>query len=155
MLYSMDRATGNFEVGPASGDYTLKQWALHMPLYVRGTIPYRTVRPSIFIGPEFIFPSEPDVSLSGDPVFGTDPPSTADFYTALGFGVGIEFALPVKKADLRIPFSLRGTYNPGLNDNLDDRLKGQFEGGGVRITGFKSEHQFHFAATLGIAYYMH
>ena len=158
LLYTRDRGTGEFERGPASGDYTIAQWALHVPLVVKGTIPYRTVKPFVFLGPEFVIPGDAEVTYTGDQTLPPTVGATNSFYTALTFGLGVEFGLPVRGADLRIPFTLRGSYYPGVGDSFDDRLDDVRVPSGSDIPDdfdFQTNFEFQFAATLGLAYYMH
>ena len=158
LLYTRDRGSGEFEVGPMSGDYTIAQWALHIPLLVKGTIPYRTVKPFLFLGPELILPADAEVTYTGEQTLPTTVRATNSAHMAFAFGLGVEFALPVKGADLRIPFTLRGSYYPGVGDTFDDRLSDvRLPPGGETPShfNFETDFKFQFAATLGVAYYMH
>ena len=66
------------------------------------------------------------------------------------FGLGMEIKLPVPKADIRIPLTLRGSYNPGVEAKAIDRLDGTPT---ASKATFKTEWQWNAAATLGVAYY--
>ncbi len=147
VIYARDNGKGDID----GQEISLAQWALHLPVLFRLQLPAGMVRPFLMVGPDFVIPG--DVEAESDfvaPVI----TGTADPYVALAFGLGFEFLLPVENADLRIPFTLRGTYNPGLGDTIDDRADIDCVGNACAVA-IKSEWQWQAAVTLGLAYYFH
>jgi hypothetical protein len=159
VLYTRDQGKGDID----GFEITMAQWALHIPLLLKVGLPAGLVRPFLVVGPEFVIPGDPEVS--GDlpplavPGVGTATASLegqADPYVAIAFGLGFEFRLPVENADLRIPLTLRGSYNPGVGDKGADRqsLSCSTTGRACTVT-LNSEWEWQAAATLGLAYYFH
>lgn len=146
---SKDGATGSIN----NVDFEITQTALHVPVLLRAAIPNDSVRPYIFMGPEFIFPSDPEVDK---PIAGLVAVSAeAETYGVFTFGFGFEFMLPVEGMDARIPFSLRGMYNPGVEAGLTGRAEYEAEGNVLTAAKFNSEWEWQAAVSLGIAFYFH
>ncbi len=137
------------------GDFTveIQQDAIHVPLLFKGALPGRIVTPVLFLGPEFIFPS----SASGQITGGTVPDfhdviysaMTPDSYTAFIFGLGLEFNLPIPYVDVRIPFNLRGTVNPGVSDKRIERERRT--GSNPLTVEFSTEWKFQAVGNIGLA----
>ena len=151
---------GSNDVGSGSindVDFDIGQTALHLPLLLKVAAPVETVRPFFVIGPEFVFPG--DAEASTDFPGGVAVAAEADTYLALAFGFGFEFVLPVTGMDVRIPLTLRGAWNPSVEDDINSRASFDVERNGttVLINGatFKSEWEWQAAATLGVAFYFH
>ncbi|MEZ4463379.1 MAG: hypothetical protein R3F43_02385 [bacterium] len=138
-------------------DFDIGQTALHLPLLLKVAAPVETVRPFFVIGPEFVFPG--DAEASTDFPGGVAVSAEADTYLALAFGFGFEFVLPVDGMDVRIPLTLRGAWNPSVEDDINGRARFDVERSGniAQINGavFKSEWEWQAAATLGVAFYFH
>jgi hypothetical protein len=149
VLYSRDRGKGDID----GLDIEMAQWALHLPLLFKLQLPAGMVRPYLMVGPEFVIPGDPELKVA-DEIINPKYGATADPYVAVAFGLGFEILLPVKDADLRIPFTLRGSYNPGVGDNIEDRAEIACTGG-VCSAALKSEWEWQASATLGLAYYFH
>ncbi len=149
-FYSLDQGKGDLTLDTTKIDVTLSQEAFHLPIMVKVAAPVKPVRPFLFIGPEFVFPSEPEAesSLPVTPAVA----AVADNYLTLAFGFGFEFMLPVQGADVRIPLILRGAWNPSLGDSIDDRLDTE----GCSVTEpcpFVTEWEWQTEVALGVAYY--
>jgi hypothetical protein len=137
------------------GDFTveIRQKAIHMPLLFKGAIPGRIVTPVLFLGPEFVFPS----SVSSEIISGAVPSfhmvkyAAADpgSYTAFIFGLGLEFNLPIPYVDVRIPFNLRGTVNPGVSDKRTERETRT--GSNPVEVAFSTEWKFQAVGNIGLA----
>lgn len=146
---SKDGASGSIN----NEDFEITQTALHVPVLLRAAIPTDSVRPYIFLGPEFVFPSDPELDK---PVAGMVAVSAeAETYGVFTFGFGFEFMLPVDGMDARIPFSLRGMYNPGVEAGLNGRATYEAEGSTLTAAKFNSEWEWQAAVSLGIAFYFH
>ncbi len=147
---SSDRGAGTLTINGVDSDISLGQGAWHLPLLLKLTVPTRVVRPMLFVGPEFVLVGAPHCTVTSqlpDEFFSS---RTSD-YTLVTFGLGLEIKLPVKAVDLRIPFTLRGSYNPGVSDKLADRMRIS----DTKPQGFDydSNWQFQALATLGVAAY--
>ena len=133
-------------------ELSVEQTALHVPLVLKIAAPTDSVRPQAFVGFDFVFPGDPTLSTRN---LGGIALIKADSYTALRFGFGLEFLLPIEGIDMRIPLNFAGNYNYGLSDNLEpDRLNFQcpvvneFCG---RTYG--SQWAWQAQISLGLAYY--
>lgn len=146
---SKDGATGSIN----NEDFEITQTALHLPVLLRAAIPTDSVRPYIFLGPEFIFPGDPEIDKAS--AGGVAVSAEAETYGVFTFGFGFEFMLPMEDMDARIPFSLRGMYNPSVPDGLDGRAEYEAVDGLVSAAHFNSEWQWQAAVSLGIAFYFH
>lgn len=102
------------------------QSATHVPLLLKAVLPTPLISPNIFVGPEFVFPSDGTATTSV-PVTGPAPQAHADKYTALTAGIGFEIKLPLPIVDIRLPFSLRYSHF-GLSDHVADRVSGAANG---------------------------
>ncbi|MBI4702958.1 MAG: hypothetical protein HY744_17720 [Deltaproteobacteria bacterium] len=159
-----------------SGDLTLtvngeqRKWnitvghaAWHLPLLIKGVIPGKIVQPSLFLGPEFVIPDGPEVKGAPEPgaTLGGETLSTtydafSEGYAMFCAGFGVEFKLPLPKVDVRIPLSIRGGYNPGVEDALEDRAKYEVKPGStdpnikaITKIEYKTTWQYQAIATLG------
>jgi hypothetical protein len=146
---SKDGATGSIN----NVDFEITQTALHVPVLLRAAIPNDSVRPYIFMGPEFIFPSDPEIDNPNPG--GIAVSAEAETYGVFTFGFGFEFMLPVEGMDARIPFSLRGMYNPNVEEGLSGRAEYEAEGDVLTAAQFNSEWEWQAAVSLGIAFYFH
>jgi hypothetical protein len=105
-------------------------------------------------GPELVFPNDPSLTITpqlapGSTVFG----AKADKYTMLCVGLGLEIKLPIPAIDLRIPISLRFSWNPGTSDKVSERADFQLNGATITGVTFKSEWQYQALLTAGAAIY--
>ncbi len=158
VLRSSDHGHGDLTINGTKFSMTIGQSATHVPVLAKLVAPLPVLRPMVFVGPEFVFPSSAEGKV--DPVVVGFPQiaAKADRYTMVSFGLGMEFVLPVPSIDLRIPFTLRGGYNPSAGDTLDDRATHTITPVGphaVRIDKieYKSEWRYQAHATLGVAAY--
>jgi len=157
LFFSRDQGGGSLNIpGVASIDVNIGQTSLHMPVLIKGAIPFRTVRPFIFVGPEFVFPGEADAEVNGPLDKRVKIGANADTYTVFAYGLGMDICLPIKKVDLRIPITLRGNYNLATPTKAGDRIDeySVFPGThAAKVSVFNSEWQYQAAATLGVVYY--
>jgi hypothetical protein len=156
LLYLRDRGKGDVD------GYTIEmsQWDLHVPVLLKLELPAGMVRPFLMAGPDFVIPGDTDVKFDAPSsvhftIEGLDThyKGKADPYIALTFGLGFEIRLPTPGVDLRIPLTLRGTYDSGVGDKGDDRESVDCHAStGCTIT-LKSEWEWQAAGTLGLAWY--
>jgi len=147
-----DKGSGDLTLhsGPSSVKVhmTLGQSAWHVPVLVKLAIPAPIVSPVVFVGPEFVFPGSP--TFKADPALAQEIKASADQYTMIAFGAGVEIKLPLPAIDLRIPVQLRGGYNPGVSSKLADRITTDSS---FQLKTIKSEWKFQAVATLGAELY--
>ena len=142
---------------------TIDQTSWHIPLVLKVAAPTSIVRPQAFVGFDFVFPGEPKMTVSPTPLGVVQLSAKGDSYTALRFGFGLEFMLPVKGIDLRIPFNLAGNYNYSLSDDLEpDRLQLSCSGGALNgsslnlgqcASTYNTQWKWQAQVSLGLAYY--
>lgn len=147
-----DKGSGDLSINNYKFHITLGQSAWHVPILAKLVVPAPIVAPEFFVGPEFVFPGKGSLTIDkpGLPPIG----ATADNYTMITFGAGLEIKLPLPVVDLRIPFQLRGGYNPGVSSKLEDRTDTTVSSsGGVQVKSIKSEWKFQAVATLGAELY--
>ena len=87
----------------------------------------------------------------GNPGF-TDYGAASDSYTALAFGLGLEINLPIPTADVRIPFSLKGNFNPGVGSTREERATHQVIAGtppNINVETFNASWKFQAVANFG------
>lgn len=145
-IRSSDHGTGDVTFNGFTTHVTIGQAAWHIPILAKVAFDMPLVVPLVFIGPEIVAPSKSSVS--------TDPSlaaagfaQTVDTYVMLTFGGGIEIKLPIPVIDLRIPVTIRGSWNPGVSSKFSDRTTSL-----APIT-YKSDWQFAVNGTLGAAIY--
>lgn len=132
------------------------QTAWHVPILFKGISPSNSVRPSIMAGVELVFPASLQVETT--PLLSptaTRIGSKAGAYAMLVLGAGLEFPLDIDGYDIRIPFTLRGGFNPGVPNAARDRADYLFRPGSPPTVGtviFSSEWQYQVQATLGVSW---
>ena len=117
-LTRKENATATYNINGGSYDIEVEQDAATVPLLLRLTLPTDTVQPSLLFGMAFHFPDTSNLeslNLAG-------LSSTASSYQTLNFGFELEFKLPVKDYDIRIPLSLRGYHNQELGEKAIERV---------------------------------
>ncbi len=152
-LYSSDHGHGDYTINGTKFTINLGQSAFHMPLLFKATAPLPLFRPSIFVGPEFVFPSSPTASIEAPPGYsiGTTVTASADNYTMFTGGLGFEFKLPIPSIDLRIPFQLRGSYH-SVPDRAGDRADYTIQPtGAITAINYHSQWKWATQAVLGVA----
>lgn len=153
---SLDQGSGDIN----NVEFTIGQTAWHLGLLMRVGLPTTHVRPYLFGGPEFVFPSEAELTFTK-----TQPQAvqdlvgaTADDYIAWAMGIGAEFVLP-GDYDLRIPLALRFVLNPTVSDIVEDRTVNDItcpspsQPCRLNKQTFVSEWQYQVAVQLGFAWY--
>lgn len=163
-LFQSDRGTADLTstTRDASGniisreDFTIKigHRATHIPLLFKGALPGKWVTPVVFLGPEFVIPSdgECEQACQNNPS-GTTYGAYSESYTAFAFGLGMEINLPIPKADIRIPLALRGNFNPGVGGTRDDRAEHDTAGGNIVREEFSTAWKFQATGTFGAAWH--
>jgi hypothetical protein len=147
-----DKGSGDLSINNYKFHITLGQSAWHVPVLAKLVVPAPIVAPEFFVGPEFVFPGSGSLEVDKPGL----PPmkATADNYTMIAFGAGLEIKLPLPAIDLRIPFQLRGGYNPGVSSKLSERINTTFDSPtAFHINSIKSEWKFQAVATLGAELY--
>lgn len=146
IIHSSDHGTGDVTINGFTSHITIGQSAWHFPILAKLTFPSPLIAPTVFIGPEIVAPSKDSVSV--DPSLGAPlVAQTVDTYVMLTFGGGIEIKLPIPVIDLRIPITIRGSWNPSVSSKFSDRTQV-----GVPTT-YKSDWQYAVNGTLGAAIY--
>jgi len=157
VLRTTDRGSGEYSLTipgrTLKFDLTITQSAWHVPVLAKAAIPGPVVSPVFVLGPELVFPGDAAMEVEND-LGATLPTLSAevDGYWMLTFGGGLEIALPLPAIDLRIPFSLRGSWNPGVSDALEDRVETDVTVPGSPVV-IRSEWEYQVVATLGVSAY--
>jgi len=151
LFYSSDRGHGEQTVtyNRASTKYTIDvgQTAFHVPLLFKATIPAApSFRPSIFVGPEFVFPGGATTTVTPQDNFYS---ASAGTYTMVTGGIGFEFKLPISGVDLRIPVQFRGSYH-SVAERLGDRADFEFQGNTVTHMTVRTEWKYQVQGVLGL-----
>jgi hypothetical protein len=148
--YSLDQGKGQLQTNRGETDFTLTQTAWHVPILLRVAAPLDQVRPLGWIGVEWVVPGAPDVEVSGPLVAGLD--AEADTYMTLAFGFGFEFKVYESGPnELRIPFLIRGRWNPSLGTGLDGRVN--TDKCAADVCTFITEWEYQAEVNLGLAWY--
>jgi len=128
--------------------------ATHLPLLIKGALPGKWVTPVVFLGPEFVVPGDAkcEEACTSNPS-GTTYGAYSEGYTAFTFGLGLEVNLPIPKADIRIPLSLRGNYVPSVGGTREDRANQTTNGTNITSEEYSTKWQFQAAGTFGVAWH--
>lgn len=151
LILSSDRGVGYIDLLRVS----VGQTSLHVPILAKVIYPGEAVRPSFALGADLVFPQA--LSISTDPLL---PATATTFaiqagpYAMLMAALGVEFILPFKNVDLRVPVSLRGAINPGTPAAARDRAAYTLDGTQVRSVTFSSEWQYHLSFNVGVSYHL-
>jgi hypothetical protein len=163
ILFQSDRGTANLDstTTDASGnvisreEFTIKigHRATHLPLLFKGALPGKWVTPVVFLGPEFVIVGDAkcEEACTGNPS-GTTYGAFSEGYTAFTFGLGLEVNLPVPTADIRIPLSLRGNFNP-TGGTRDDRANHVTAGNSLVQEDFSTAWKFQAVGNFGAAWH--
>jgi hypothetical protein len=118
LISRSEKATATYNINGGSYDIEVSQSSLTVPLLLRLTLPTDSVQPSLLFGMGLHFPS--DTKLESLNIGGLK--ANASSYQTLNFGFELEFKLPTKNYDIRVPLSLRGYHNQGLGATAAERL---------------------------------
>lgn len=149
---------------------TLGQHAWHVPLLLKLTIPGRKVVvqdedgnvdiereirkwfTTFAIGPEFVFPG--NATLEGSPAGGLDYPegATVSDYVMYTGAFGFERRVS-DRHDVRLLFSVRGSYNPGPGEAALKRGEYALRGGRIVPIIYRSEWRSQAALTFGVGWF--
>jgi hypothetical protein len=159
-MFSKENAEGalNFQTGTVA--LQIEQSSLHIPLMLKLAAPTKSVRPFLFVGPDFVFPEAEGTTDPANVSFVTINPISnaptnqlligahADDYMAWTFGFGFDFLLDLDGQDIRIPLTFRGAYNGDLPVKASER---------TRVTSsskdYLSEWEWQAFISLGVAIY--
>jgi hypothetical protein len=148
VLRTGDYGSGTATINSFDIELTLGQGAWHVPVLAKLVLPGVLVSPYVLFGPQFVIPGEPEATTeSSIPVLPQE--AQADTYVMVTGGLGMEIKLPIPGLDLRIPISLRGSYNPGVGERLADRRE-TLSAGRFR---YRSEWKYALALAAGVAAY--
>ncbi len=153
-------AESEFTIDGTSYPWFIRQGAWQIPILLKLTAPVGIVRPNLFVGPEFVLVGETTVEQPAWPV-AVDLTAGTPNYMLWTFGLGFETALPIEGLDLRIPFAIRLSQNPGFPKSAFDRATYQVNGapwdgtagGNLQAIDYISEWQYQAAVTLGVSYF--
>ena len=139
-----NKGHADIDVGSRSLTLNIQHDAWHIPVMLKGSLPLPLLSPFVVVGAEFVRTSDAaaDVTDNAYPVAART--SNYTFFTA---GLGLEIKLPIPAVDIRIPFSLRGSYY-NMGDKVEDR--GEFTN--QRFT-YDTRWKWQALATLGAQYY--
>ena len=148
VAWSVDQGEGRID----GQTYTISQTTRHIPLTLRAEIPDLKVRPSAFVGVDWVSPS--DAELEQPTLLTFVPPITGTYsedYTALRFGIGLEIMVNPR---LRIPFRVTGIYAPMDRDTIDDLVVQDQAVPNGPTTGIRYRSTWNWQAqvSLGIIY---
>jgi len=157
ILFTTDSGSADIDITNLATQQTttyeieISHSAVHLPLLFKGTLPGPIVQPNLFVGPEFVIPSDAEINVDPSDASSNSYTVIADgeTYTMVTFGMGLEFKLPIPVVDIRIPFSLRGSINPGVSSKRIERADHVVQGGVLTETSFKTEWKFQAVANLG------
>ena len=114
-----EKAKATYNINGGSYDIEVTQSALTVPLLLRLTLPTESVQPSLLFGMGLHFPS--DSKLESLNISGLS--AKASSYNTLNFGFELDFKLPTKTYDIRIPLSFRGYHNQALGATAAERIE--------------------------------
>jgi hypothetical protein len=116
-------------------------------------LPLPVLSPFAVVGPQFVFPGDPtNEAPAGYPTSLGYVHSEAGKYKLWTFGLGAEASIPGIKA-LRIPFSVRGSYNPSTGNSVNERARWDVKGNTINGTTYITEWKFRPEITLGVSYF--
>lgn len=95
---------------------SFEQWQHQIALLGKLALPAPLVAPFIAVGPEFVFPDGPSITINPSPA-AIKMIAHAGGYTMLTGIVGVELKLPIPKIDIRIPVGARLSYNLSSSDS--------------------------------------
>lgn len=148
-IHSSDHGRGDITWNGAKYTVEIGQSAWHVPFLIKGNIPLPLITPCVFVGPEFVFPSDP--SATSTPAYPAGLSASNSNYTLLTGGLGAELRLPIPKVNIRIPISFRASYNPSIPSSVFERW--DYTAFGNPITNIKSNWKYHTQMTFGVSVY--
>lgn len=153
VIRSSDKAHADVDFGNGARTYTVNvgQAAWHVPVLLKGVLPLPVLSPFVLVGPEFVMPGTPVNETPAEYPAGYVK-SSASSYKMWTFGLGAEASIPGLSA-LRIPFSIRGSYNPSTGNSVNDRARWDVTGNKVNGTTYITEWKFRPEITLGVSYF--
>jgi hypothetical protein len=119
--YSLETMSGELAVAGETISVDLEQPALVVPALLQVFVRFGGITHFVAVGPELVVPIIPLART--DPERRFPVAATAETYARLSVGWGAELPLPFRAVDLRIPLVVLGTWNPGLGDELGERVR--------------------------------
>ena len=113
-----ENAEATYSINGNALDLEVSQSATTVPLLLRLTVPTSSVQPTLLFGIALHYPSDTQV----ESVYLTNLGAEAEAYQTTSFGFELEFKLPVKDYDVRIPLSIRGYHNGSLGESAAERM---------------------------------
>jgi hypothetical protein len=150
--YTITASQGGAIVGQQTFKIQIGQSALHVPILVKGTLPFGSVRPFLGLGVDVVVPGTPEATVTPAGLQ-TALTANAAVYVLPTIALGFEVRLPIKQVDIRIPFSLRFMKNFSTGDTIDSRRDITLNGTTITKISYKSEWEFQGLATLGASIY--
>ena len=143
-LATNDQAPFDIEIGHS---------AVSVPLLLKLAIPGEVITPFGFLGPMFVDPGdEADFAVTSGTMTGpVEYAAYTESYTMFAFGFGLEFNLPIRAVDLRIPLALRGAVNPGIAQEREARTRHEPADGVPTKESFATVFQYNVGGQLGLA----
>jgi hypothetical protein len=157
VLFANESSSAEMTVNDPSGnsvpsfDIDLGHGAVELPLLFKAVAPGKIASPMLFLGPLFVMPSdEADFDDAANPGL-LEYSAYTESYTMFTFGLGVEVNVPIAEADLRVPFQVRGAYNPGVADDREGRTTHQPATGAVTEEAFSTQFKYSVQGQLGLA----
>jgi hypothetical protein len=151
LINSSDRGSGNINLNNKEYSVEIGARAWHLPVLAKAVLPLPLLAPFVVLGPEFVFAADADASA--DPAsYPAALSARHDGYTLLTAGLGLEIKPPIPKLDLRIPLSLRASYNPSSPDDIGARVRYAGGSGVLDATSasYLSEFKYRAYAMVGV-----
>lgn len=144
-----NKGHANPDISGQSYEINISHDAWHIPVLLKGSLPLPLISPYAVVGVEFVQTSNAKADIS-KPFYTVD--ARTDNYRFFTAGLGLEIKLPIPSVDVRIPFSLRGSYyNPG--DNVEDRADYSLNGNTITKVTYNTQWKWQALATLGAQIY--
>jgi hypothetical protein len=152
LFNAQEAAGGHLDIGGTRHKITLTKSVWHLPLMLKLAAPTSGVRPFLFGGIDFVLSGDAEIDTTLRPA-----DASAESYSAVTFGLGFDFLLPIPGQDIRIPLMLRGSRNLGQGESVEDlmdldncRLQGS-----VLTCGNTYRTSWHWQAfvSLGLSYH--
>jgi len=120
VLYLRQSVDGSFELEGTGETLTITESVVHVPVLAKGIFPLGGPSGFLLLGPEFVRPGLSRVSAEeGGSLRAVASSEPAVWLTT---GVGMELRVPIAAMDLRIPISLRFSFNPSASTALAERV---------------------------------
>lgn len=120
VYYGRDVAAGTFETEAGDAEVSWSEPTLRLPILAKGIWPFGTWAPFVALGPEVVHPglSRVEVEPKGRlrAIVSTEPSLW------LVAALGVEWRVPIPGVDLRIPLSIRFSFDPSSASSRQERV---------------------------------